>query len=302
MNILKKIGTPFVAIWRWIKETAWVQPLLIVGIIFAIIFSIPSIVNWVSSWNLGDDTYTWLYNGQLSLEGVTDNETKGEAATFFEKFNEANVAWGNGNKEEARTALKDYVGDTNKMFLYFVKENEASANINDASNYLVNNAWNEKVVERAKREYGDTDYVKYTSGSFKYKTIFVDQVIDVDDDDHTYDQINAYEYFTYSSQFEQFYSALNGSSETTQYYRNIVNGKLSDLSLESYRSSISKFSDKSDYSNSIPALVMIDLTDVNTSTNIITNTVFTFDGSNQYTRADFLANCWIGVDEFGSNL
>ena len=43
MNILRKIATPFVAIWRWIKETAWVQPLLIVGIIFAIIFSIPSI-------------------------------------------------------------------------------------------------------------------------------------------------------------------------------------------------------------------------------------------------------------------
>ena len=41
MKILKVIATPFVALWRWIKETAWVQPLLIVGCIFAVIFSIP---------------------------------------------------------------------------------------------------------------------------------------------------------------------------------------------------------------------------------------------------------------------
>ena len=35
MIILKAIGAFFVKIWRWIKDTAWVQPLLIVGAIFA---------------------------------------------------------------------------------------------------------------------------------------------------------------------------------------------------------------------------------------------------------------------------
>ena len=39
MKILKAIGAFFARIWRWIKETAWVQPLLIVGAIFAIIFA-----------------------------------------------------------------------------------------------------------------------------------------------------------------------------------------------------------------------------------------------------------------------
>ena len=48
MKVLKILATPFIAIWRWIKETAWVQPLLIVGLIFGIIFSIPSITSWVN--------------------------------------------------------------------------------------------------------------------------------------------------------------------------------------------------------------------------------------------------------------
>lgn len=59
-KFLKVIGTPFIKLWTWIKETAWVQPLLIVGIIFAIIFSIPSITSWVQSWNFGSDSYTFL--------------------------------------------------------------------------------------------------------------------------------------------------------------------------------------------------------------------------------------------------
>ena len=50
MVVLRAIGKFFARIGRWIKETAWVQPLLIVGGIFAIIFSIPYIVKGVSSW------------------------------------------------------------------------------------------------------------------------------------------------------------------------------------------------------------------------------------------------------------
>ena len=78
-KFLKVIGTPFIKLWTWIKETAWVQPLLIVGIIFAIIFSIPSITSWVQSWNFGSDSYTFLKNNQLSLKGITDTTSEGEA-------------------------------------------------------------------------------------------------------------------------------------------------------------------------------------------------------------------------------
>ena len=43
MKFLKILDTPFVKLWGWIKDTAWVQPLLIVGCIFGVIFSIPYI-------------------------------------------------------------------------------------------------------------------------------------------------------------------------------------------------------------------------------------------------------------------
>ena len=39
MAILRAIGRFFAKIGRWIRDTAWVQPLLIVGAIFGLIFS-----------------------------------------------------------------------------------------------------------------------------------------------------------------------------------------------------------------------------------------------------------------------
>ena len=38
MVVLSAIGRFFKKIWDWIKQTAWIQPLLIVGIIFGVIF------------------------------------------------------------------------------------------------------------------------------------------------------------------------------------------------------------------------------------------------------------------------
>ncbi len=72
MIILKAIGAFFVKIWRWIKDTAWVQPLLIVGAIFAVIFSIPYITDWANSFNLTSTNS--FYNAQKrNLEGETDD-------------------------------------------------------------------------------------------------------------------------------------------------------------------------------------------------------------------------------------
>ena len=55
-KVFKAIGRFFKKIWDWIKTTAWVQPLLIVGIIFGIIFSINPIVNAIKGAINSDDT------------------------------------------------------------------------------------------------------------------------------------------------------------------------------------------------------------------------------------------------------
>ena len=56
MKILRVIGAFFVKIGRWIANTAWVQPLLIVGGIFGIIFSIPYIKKAIEDAQV-DNTY-----------------------------------------------------------------------------------------------------------------------------------------------------------------------------------------------------------------------------------------------------
>ena len=76
MFILRAIGRFFARIWRWIKETAWVQPLLIVGGIFAIIFSIPYLTKWVKSW-FNDTTASEKYysSKKVSLKNAEDHKS-----------------------------------------------------------------------------------------------------------------------------------------------------------------------------------------------------------------------------------
>ena len=128
MKFLKAIATPFVAIWRWIKETAWVQPLLIVGAIFGVIFSIPSITSWVKSWDFGDDTYKYLENNQLSLEGLTGEDNSGEVMEFVDAYTEARTKFENGDKAGAREAMKKYAGNDGKMLIYFINKNNTILN------------------------------------------------------------------------------------------------------------------------------------------------------------------------------
>src|SRR5574344_419759 len=79
MIILKAIGAFFVKIWRWIKDTAWVQPLLIVGAIFAVIFSIPSITSWAS--NFTQTSANSFYNAKKqNLEGEKNDNSSNSPA------------------------------------------------------------------------------------------------------------------------------------------------------------------------------------------------------------------------------
>ena len=286
MNVLKKLGTPFVALWRWIKETAWVQPLLIVGVIFAIIFSIPSITSWVQSWDFGDDKYNWLENKQLSLEGITDEKIDGEAARFLSTFEEAQSLWKNNEKDEAREKMKSYTGDADKLFLYFVQENDAADNINEANKYLVEEARKDKVTSKVD---------DYKGGNFQYRTIFTDQVIEDKDGEYIYESHTAFEYLLKSREFESFYSTIYNAYQNTPYYQNIINDKVDGVQLDSYQSSINSL--RTTTNPSAPTLFIIDLTN-NDNENIISNIVFSIEGSNKHSRADFLANARLGLEQF----
>ncbi len=76
MAVLRAIGRFFARIGRWIRDTAWVQPLLIVGGIFAVIFSIPGITSWVKSWfNEGNAATAYYRKNEVSWSGIEDGKS-----------------------------------------------------------------------------------------------------------------------------------------------------------------------------------------------------------------------------------
>ena len=148
MNILRKIATPFVAIWRWIKETAWVQPLLIVGIIFAIIFSIPSITKGIQGLiNQSDSDLAYFEDNELSMEGTRIGEWNSEVDNFFANFEDAQTSWANGDKETAKELLSEYSNGNDRFFLFFVQDScDGCGNLKTGLEYL-NDNWDTYMPE-----------------------------------------------------------------------------------------------------------------------------------------------------------
>ena len=109
-NVLRAIGGFFAKIGRWIANTAWIQPLLIVGGIFAIIFSIPYIkkgIDGLAAANTTDEKIEYYKSRAISLDNAKDHNSN------FDKL----LTWlEEGNAEEVKKAYGE------KFFLSFVTE------------------------------------------------------------------------------------------------------------------------------------------------------------------------------------
>ncbi len=145
-KILTVIGAFFVRIWNWIKETAWIQPLLIVGIIFAVIFSIPSISKWIQS--------------------IADNANSAE--TYYKKYQKSLKGDETSDAQkliDAIMANEDTYGD--KYFILLVQSTcGACEEMQPAIDLL--------------RTKTSRFYDKETYGAFKFFTIFIDEEVDTD--------------------------------------------------------------------------------------------------------------------------
>lgn len=176
MNILKAINASFTKFWRWIKETAWVQPLLIVGGIFAIIFSISKFNSWFSTMAVGStSSYFTSYRLALENEGKAGYETDADKITStindysFEEYD---------TYENFRAALDEKkVIETygEKYYLLLVSsECEGCQNAQNAFEILTAN-WN-------------TDKFKIEdNGSFRMHAIFTDEA-STNDKDYTLEE------------------------------------------------------------------------------------------------------------------
>lgn len=166
MVVLSAIGRFFKKIWDWIRQTAWIQPLLIVGIIFGVIFSIPPIVKAIQK---ADDTRRgaeYFYQKyQLSLEGG-ENSPAAKLTTAIEN-----------NDKEA-------IGSKDKFFLAFVESDSEEwktwkDGFQEMKDKLESNAGK-------KDDKKDQNFISVDGSEFKLYTIFIDQkTSDTKDDDQT---------------------------------------------------------------------------------------------------------------------
>lgn len=134
MKVLKAIGRFFAKIWNWIKETAWIQPLLIVGLIFGVIFAIPPITKGIEELQENGPKYGFIdkhtvsakdllayeNNGTLVNELADDNANKTFLLVLVEKDNDASV--------EAEKGFR-YMFSSNGKKTYFSTESQKEASV-----------------------------------------------------------------------------------------------------------------------------------------------------------------------------
>lgn len=275
MVVLRAIGNFFARIGRWIRDTAWVQPLLIVGGIFAIIFSIPYITKWVKSWGNDGTTATEKFynNTKLSLKGCDKKESD------VDKMFQYLIALEDNDTVGIEAGKKKF-GE--KFFLCFVQEGCSGCENNyDGLSYLKSNFTTKD----------DKADLFLDGGDFKYHSIYTDQTVD----GLTYD--NIFDHFIIEN-YQQVFESLCSTFADEQNYPYLVNqGGTSS----SYYTNVTKLADTLES----PTIFLIDTTNSNsitTSNYGVTEILFTASGkdgkSDSLYKAMTFADCWNHADIF----
>lgn len=246
-------GKIFGGLWNWIKETAWVQPLLIVGTIFAIIFSIPAITEWVNSvaesFNSPESYYR---NFQKKLEG----EENSDAQKLIDAMMENSDEYGE------------------KFMVAFVQVNcQFCKDVQPAFKEL---------VENTSRYYGTQEIdsiVPVTSaefGTFKFYTIFTDEAYDFPEDSTT-------------TPFERFLQRntefLERTAEVARNSPYKVNNQLTDSQIENLEGAEAN-------AIPTPTVIMYDLSE-NSPEEGISELLISVPGANFFDKAMTLSDAWM---------
>lgn len=271
MFILRAIGKFFVKIGRWIRDTAWVQPLLIVGGVFAIIFSITPITKWVQSWFVvGDPAANYFGNNGFKkslLNSKEENSDADKLLQYIEDYGSATAS----DKEKYGT----------KFFLAFVEENCAACDATYVGFETLQSNW------------GTGSYVPTDGLPFKLHTVFVDTV---DEDD---DSIN---YFTeyFFGNHGDFFS--HSSLDNSPYYK-----YKASKDGETYTSAVNKLSGEAT-DNKAPIYFLVDFESTVEWKNRVGVTCVMFNYANDedcksgaHDKASYLLNCWNYEGVFSNN-
>jgi len=143
-KVLTVIGAFFARIWGWIKETAWVQPLLIVGLIFGVIFSIPAITGWIQT--------------------IAENASSAE--TYYKKYRKSLEGEETSDAQKLIDAVMENEDTYGEKYFIILVQSECGgcADLQPAVELL--------------RSKTSRFFDKEVYGEFKFYTIFIDQDVD----------------------------------------------------------------------------------------------------------------------------
>ncbi|MCR4912053.1 MAG: hypothetical protein K5925_06035 [Bacilli bacterium] len=269
-KVLNAIGGFFVKIGRWIANTAWVQPLLIVGGIFAVIFSIPYIkqgIEGLQSANATDEDIEYYKDRAIDLTG---------AETGSSKFDKLLTALESNDKA---TIEKDF---GSKFFLSFVTEDCSYCK--------------ECVAGFRNFESNFSSLANVNQPSFKHYSVMVDAT----NDDGKY--LAKYAFENHQNLFDDIVGEF---AEVTDQYA--LANNLSDSQRTTLIDSINKLQNAIDDNGQgleTPTILMIDLTDAakDCEVNVHGVTAIFFNYVDYLSTADyditalykgkFLADCW----------
>ena len=288
MNILKAIGAFFQRIWRWIVETAWVQPLLIVGGIFGIIFSIPKFTSWAQklSVSAGDSYYTSF---KVALEG--EGRDKGAYNTGADRLTSVINEYSNFDSDYAtyEEFLAAYQGNTaqasgnpsdygEKFFIAYVARDCSPCETAQGGFETLQERWGSSFVATDGRD-------------FRLYTIFTDDASSNDDDYDNEDDKKAF--CRYLDKFGgnpiDFFSKAAGRLEDTPYK---TNASVSDSYYEHL-----EVADKKNFDT--PTIFLVDFSREAFELGRVglSEAIFGVSGSTDYDKANLLLDMWNHTDK-----
>ena len=270
MVVIAAIGAFFKKIWDWIRQTAWIQPLLIVGIIFAIIFSIKPIVDAVNaSKTSAKKSSAFYHNYQYSLRGKEESEADKLTSTI-EKIMVG--------KDETTQTVNINGKNVDKFFLCYVAETcEQCEAARGGFDYF----------EKNFGENGSKLFKPNDNSEFAMVTIFADEVTDESDKDQT-------AFVKYLDRHQSFFEECGSQAYQTPYCEN---KPLSGTDLE--------YLSTADPDNFLtPTILLVELNKdkiaahTSYSTRGVTEVMFGVDGENDSDKAKTLLDCWNHTGKF----
>lgn len=287
MLILKAIGSFFVKIWRWIKDTAWVQPLLIVGAIFAVIFSIPYISEWVSQ-ATGEQAGSFYNKFSLSLEGEIEVNTGSASQSKADEF--TNVIFNN------EKLVSGYSGTTvptdidtkygTKFFVVFTKEDCSNCDTAETGFKYLQENW-------SKVKYAPAD----ANEKFTMYTISASEESTTDDD---YENINGSTAFNrYLNNYMDLFNTVGPRLQDAPYY---TRAGLSESNYTAF--SLEGSSGSNPIANfPVPTILLVDYTAAAFEAGRagISEVLFSVSGDTESERASLLRDMWHHTDKYESD-